>query len=366
MKFIAGYPILCLVSLLLFGCQTTVEIAGNEHRTVVEKWQELARYAESKLVQYPMTITAELAISDKAGEARYVLKNIQLSASENSYNVNLVQPSFTHKYICHPVCNQLLEFIPIEENKGATILSLYFNHHEFELFEFYGHLYRLNDAIGLLDVIDAGHVEEYLGTIVQEQIRVNDLREFMLYLSDRLSAGAYENFLNNSDVAGKPRHQLAGAGSARDFSQTMPSESDHWNLNVGKNNKAPESDLWVAHAGEEAKRWSPILSVTNYTPTIDWTPGSLEKEAWRRARKLPFTLEDYVCSYKQNSFGWVTRVSDTDVTVELMGQAKVVRDGMISDVEDGFLFSDSKSISFIPIKGKKTFKLNEVAACYPQ
>lgn len=348
--------LLCF-GLALAGCSTPVKRAGTEHEVAITKWNELARYAETALRNYPLAITAQLGFADPKDRTRFQLKNIRLSKKDNSYNINLLDPVFAHKYICTPVCDQLLEYMPLSEDSGSTLLNQYFSTHEFELFAFYGELFKLNEKIQQLKQINATEISDFLDYLIDERQHFSELASFSEYLSERLSEDHYRDFL--SDPAAKAVQQHTRYLSAHFKLALKPGE--HWQQSSAA---AAESQSWLPPGGEEAKAWKSGAGAE----LRHWNSGHAAQasvlDLWQLAKNQPIDPGAYVCSYTDNKFGRVTRVTLDKVSVELLGQAKVLQDGVIFDTPQGALFSPGpEPVSFLPLNGSQEFSLHDVAAC---
>ena len=75
----------------------------------------------------------------------------------------------------------------------------------------------------------------------------------------------------------------------------------------------------------------------------------------------------YVCSYVDNKFGRVSKMSNNNVDVQLIGQAKLLQDGILYDLEEGALFNGNHTtLTFLPLQGSQSFSMLKVARCYPE
>jgi hypothetical protein len=172
-----------------------------------------------------------------------------------------------------------------------------------------------------------------------------------------------------------------------------------WKRDYGKNGKVMETDLWVRPANKDRKPGDPAVAAetrqwhavksAKYTQkttlpgvrTYTLTPANRlapankaattakaasAQEIWLMAKKAILSPSVYICTFKRNIFGQVIDLTDTSVRVQLIGQASIIRDGIIYSAADGLLFATDEPISFLPLEGSHTFSLSEVAVCYPQ
>lgn len=356
-----------LLSLTLSACASQIKQASNAHALSIDKWSELARYSESKLNNYPITLTAQLEHVLVDQQSNFQLTNFQLSKKENSYTINLLSPNFKHKYVCSPMCYQLLEYVEKGSKthqtvRGSTLLNEFFIQHEFELFSFYGELFKMNTQINRLEDINAQQLSTYLDYISLEKKQFNTLNNFMLYLSSALSEEHYQTFLNDPHAA--QLRQKTRRTHTIFLHALHPNES--WQASK---KQQTEQHLWSSNSQPERDQWlskpnSPVRHLNNSSATPK--TGSVSK-AWLLAKNNDIELKAYVCSYKENKFGQVIDISKNRVTVQLMGQAKHLQDGILYDLEQGALFNNTaSSVTFMPLNTPQTFSVLDLARCQPQ
>lgn len=341
---------------MLMGCQTQIKVAGEDHRTVTEKWYELSRYAESRLPEFGVTLTSQLSLLNDKGKKSYILKNLKLQKKENHFNINLLTPLFKNKFICTPVCMQLLEYDRISTDKGATLLKQYFDHHEFELFKFYGDIYLLNKNLDDLISLEPSFVREYLQYLASKNETHDSIDAFHQYLSRALSAAEYRYYLENRTPL-KQKLQLSKWWSERGAINSN-SEKKDWNLEYGNDGQVAENVLWVLSTNKESKKWSSIDKKTSQQEE------NRERLAnWKTALKTVIQPGDTVCSFQSNLIGTVVSRSQKAIKVNLFGEAKRIVNGIIMDVDAGFLFGEKQEVSFLPIQKSEIFSFNDIAVC---
>jgi hypothetical protein len=352
---------------LLTACSTPLKQAGQEHAIAISKWNELARYAETRLRDYPIALTAQLALIQQDQNQSYQLKNIQLSKKENSYTINLLDPVFEHKYICNPICKQLLEYVEEAQTQGSTLLNDYFTLHEFELFSFYGELFKMNEKLDSLRKINAAGLSDYLSYISEENKQFQVLSDFVNYLNMNLSEARYQQFL--ADPQAKAIRKKAS--QVRGLFKQPESADNHWMF--------PDQAF-----SPETQAWQPVISsakadFSDYPESKQWqksdfnprhskpsNAGQTLNGNWILAKNTDIEVNHYVCSYAENIFGRVRKMSNNNVDVELIGQAKLLQDGILYDLEEGALFNGHDSITFLPLQGTQSFSTLNVAMCEPE
>jgi hypothetical protein len=79
---------------------------------------------------------------------------------------------------------------------------------------------------------------------------------------------------------------------------------------------------------------------------------------------MEIVVGEYVCSYQTNLFGVVTAFNGKTVEVNIRGQAKTFKDGVVQDVETGSLFGANPNLFFIPMSKQQNFTEADIATCY--
>src|SRR5690606_27196822 len=132
-------------------------------------------------------------------------------------------------------------------------------------------------------------------------------------------------------------------------------ESEHWKRDYGKDGKAMEKDLWLSTDAKdgktgqplrraESRQWTDVAALrsvrirnasgtSSYVLTPENKPSKAEvaslQQVWQLAKNTSLSLNDYVCSYKENTFGQITALTEKSATVKLIGQARIIKDGII-------------------------------------
>ena len=391
------------------GCQSSLDIAGGEHKTVTEKWMALSKYAESNIENTKVTLSARLAIS---ADKQFKLTHFKLNARLSRQDINLLAPNFEHKYICSPICYQLLEYVSFSGEGGNTLLTNYFDRHEFELFKFYGDIQLLNKELVKLAKHDQLLLNTYLEALAYQGASFNTAQEFIQFLTEVLTLPALERFGDNPEellsyflenFQGQNGNEWDKVNAEQnewvDFSAddegwtSVLKEQDEW-ADVSK-----EQDSWT-DIGTEQNEWANVNKendewiLSNEIPELAWSnePDFLSEAIWLKEVKLPRNLEDgvkstnnktsddnqlswqsakaspirvgyNVCSYQESYFGVVSKISVDSVIVNLLGQARIINEGIVSPAHKGDLFSMNEELYFSPLAGKRSFKKSDVASC---
>lgn len=411
---------LCFVFLccfIVFGCQSRLDVAGGEHKVVTEKWMELSKYAESNLDDYDVTITARLAIKENK---KFKLTHFKVNTLPTRQDINLLAPSFDNKYICSPLCFQLIEYVNGLGENGSTLLTNYFDRHEFELFKFYGDIQLLNKQITKLAKYDQRLLKSYLTSLAHQGASFELAKEFVQFLTAALTISAMENFKDNPEIlfshilknnqiftdTSKEQHKWTTNNKevidwVNDFQELnewtditteqanwediskVSAEGNEW-VNVSNEQVSwamanKEKDGWLISTAVPELIWSnkgaqqpealwlkdTILQNTS-TDDINSSATSTPQEndlSWQTARTFPIKVGHNVCSYQESYFGVVVEILAEKVIVNLLGQAKVINEGVIYPADAGGLFTISDNLYFSPLTGKKSLNTSDVASC---
>ena len=152
---------------------------------------------------------------------------------------------------------------------------------------------------------------------------------------------------------------------------SLQAESKQWS-----DNSQPEVKSWLSNTQAEARNWEKTerLPEDRFQHTITAEELSskqknrLAESAWLLAKSQPIQVNSLVCTFADNKYGRVTKMSELNLELELIGQAKIVQDGIFLDLAPGALFAgDSKPlVSLLPLHGFQSFSILHVAACQPK
>ncbi|MCP4321441.1 MAG: hypothetical protein GY951_18525 [Psychromonas sp.] len=357
----------------------------------VEKLQALIQYGESTLPEYGISITAQLIQQPKNNThsaSSYQLSNIKLNDQSPHNAINLLSPWFHNSYICNPVCSQLTEY-KSETNQGATtLLNYYFQLHQFEFYDFYVEIYKLNRKIEQLQEIQPLLLKDYLLYLVDQQAPQTSLMDFIALLTQSLSTTAYQYYLQQPTLrVGKYISSTANEQNIWILNQSN-TESAEWQKTTSKNS---ETEEWQKTPSEnaEVQGWRENSSESAETqPWKNADESNIHKHIsnphkqpastviipsptqWKATKSNNLDIGDIACSYHGNMFGKVIALHNASnnknktVSLSLLGEVKNVHDGIIKNQISGYLFNTSQSvINFKPIKGVKVFFANNISKC---
>ncbi len=371
-NFVQPRFFLLIIFFIMAGCQTKLDMAGQEHKLVSDKWYALAQYADSKISHYGISVSARMSI--EAGENGYVFKlsSFQFTDSVSNQEIDLLNPSFENKYLCNPECFQLLEFVELEQKSGATLLTDFFTAHEFELFQLYADLVILSDQIDSLVKLDTTLFTSYLKGLALNKKQFETTQSFSLFLEQALTQEAIIDFINTKSGANsaflesfkiEPNQLWISAEQEENYEdyrgverswlqaeQATPDEIAMQEYNKNSNEDISDSLL----SSPESMHWQ-LLSIDRSSEAI---------LSWSQAKKIPILQGQNVCSFNQNYFGTVANNDEKEIEINLLGRAITMVDGMLRDFESGALFSNYTELEFIPEVGTKIFPIEDIATCY--
>jgi hypothetical protein len=359
-----------LIIIFICGCQSTLDKASDNHKTAAEKWYALATYSQSSLMSYQVMVTAKLNIIENEKGSKYKLTNIKLNHSEDLFTINLISPVFNKKFICSPHCDYLNEYVGEKNEQGNTLLANYFSLHEYELFTFYGDLALLNDQLAVLSKKNEQKLYEYLRYLIVNEDSFDNLDNFSNYLNKKLSMESFLHFIDKPEDFYKDNYE-------KKLSQITLwkgydiDETNHWiksssvsqdGIAITTDNEPLESSLWISEFNPITQR---NITESKYKIDSYTIPTNVmnNKEKWLKSKKTKIRKDESVCSFTDNLFGIVKVITDDKIIVLVLGEAKIVDDGVVSIPPEGYLFGNNNDIHFQPIESLKSFKVNDVARC---
>jgi len=321
------------MSFLLIGCQSQVIDVKGTHKTTIDKWSGLANYASSRLNHYPIYIIANFTLEEKEGEYYIVVDDFQISNKISQTQIDLLTPTFINKLICSPQCYYFNEYIIVNKKIKKSIVSHFFNEHEFKLFNFYSKLFLLNDKIVLLEELNKKYVALYFQSIVEQKNKYDSLNELAIYLQKELTPDKYQAFLNNTRNIVAMKVRADNADMPEDRFTDMP------DIPKGK----------LTGMSQETLVWA------KYTPpTLDSVKsGSLDD----------FELGDTVCT-RHNSLGTIIQIMGNQVVIDEIARVQVRTDGILFNAAEGFIRFKDKNFDFKMIDNNKvTSPIADIFSC---
>jgi hypothetical protein len=126
----------------------------------------------------------------------------------------------------------------------------------------------------------------------------------------------------------------------------------------------PEQQWAMAEPFQIESRW--LVTEDDSPDMILFTSRSDNDNlyTWEDAKILPIVVGQNACSYEENLFGIVTAITNATVIVKLLGQVKVLSEGIILELPSGGMFTPSDSLFFLPRTESMVFDKKDIAACY--
>jgi hypothetical protein len=359
---------LLLLIFTLLSCQSNLQKAGQSHALTFKKWQALSEYASaSYLSNHPsLYIVGELTVDSSGQDKKFILTNIKLSDTETKFQINLLHPQFESKYICTPQCLQLSEYL-WQNAEGNTMLTRYFEQHEFALFKLYGEMFSLDAKIQENKAMAPEYFNHDINWVINQQSSSRDMNTFILYLRRIFSEQAYVSFMSqpqqlyshliqSADEGG----QDASGSEAAIWSDTTASETGVWS-----NATEFETVLWGNAAASETLLWS-NATTEDGDLILEFNQFKNAAEQQRQdIRKLNIELGDLVCSSTNNEFGSVREIRGKNILVELVGKILSFSDGVSVATKPSDVFNTNIVKNYTPVdKLIKTYNKDQLSKCH--
>lgn len=340
---------------------------------------------------------------------KFKLTHYKISKDPSKQDIDLLVPNFEHKYICSPVCYQLIEYINFSGEDGNTLLTNYFDRHEFELFKFYGDIQLLNKQLAKLAEHDQRLLKSYLTALSYQSTSFESAKEFIQFLTTSLTSSSLESFKDNPEdlfspflndyqviadnqwnIINREQGEWTDISKEQDKWTSVSKEYEWADVNKEQDEWADvnkEQDKW-ASVTKERDEWTEISKeqgewttsteipelIWSNKPTLLpealWLKETIDKKesdnnqlSWQSSKASPIKVGHNVCSYKENFFGLVVAVSSDKVIVNLLGQAKIINEGIVYPASEGDLFTMNENLYFSPLAEKRTFERSDVASC---
>jgi hypothetical protein len=352
MKF--SNAILILVILNIIGCTTNIHKAGLDHALVFKKWQALSEYAGDTFVKSRIQIVGKLIVEPSKNGNEFTLTNFQLTFDENAYQINLRSPQFQDKYICNGTCVHLTEYLRLDD-KDATMLTRYFDKYEFQLFELYGDIFTLEKQISQIKQLSEEDYDSYLTWLISDEQSFHTIETFRLFLKQAFTRDAFIKFIQNPKARYSEyistEQNLDGVIFA-DESTTIPKEMVAWNTNIQSTSPIIPKEMVAWNTNIQSIGTN---SDTNYLIFIEDTIGEINQQL--------IAVGDIVCERKGNSFGHVSAIMGTELTVSMLGRVEVIQDGISNPTNQINAFNGIGKKNYRPVEGVNVYTIEQVNAC---
>jgi len=371
--------------LLFTGCQSKIDRVGQGHAKEVIKWQELARYAGNELKPLGITVTAEVEIIPSQAGNSFSIVNVKLNRNINKTQIDLLSPTFAEKFACGKKCENLSIYNE-SFDKQETQLTNFFLVKEGAFFEFYGNLTVFNETLAYYHASSPDVLTKYLNWMMSQNESSKSLSEFLKYLDDFLTednllAFAKSGFISpfeddlsptflaadNIDLPNSDEQNYIERGIEPDSAWLL--ETDNQNNDLISNEadfKIPSDDWSLDEVILEDNELTPdmLLHLNLLNEQNNSLATSYSKvESWQQAINREVQVGSAVCTFLDNTFGIVKMLIGNKVTIELIGQARTVIDGMKETPDSGHLFSGAETFYFEEVKTEKVYLLSDVAVC---
>jgi hypothetical protein len=382
------FSTLCL-TLLLFACQSKLDIAGDNHELAFKKWHNLADYASENFSNHSMLMVASLTIEANESAQQYMFTRIKLAKRLSANEINLLRPSFLQTSVCYTLCRPISSLIMGASDDNQTLLYNFFAHHEFKLFKFYAAIAQLNKQLLALNEIDSLEVAIYTSWLVDQNRSFENLIDFTEFLQKALSTERFIEFISDPEqlyaqLLAIPNDEtkrwmqsnqenpeelaiLSNQESPEELAVLVNQESPE-ELAMLANQESPEELAMLANqeSPEELAMLANQESPEELAMLIEVNSQSYSKGKWLRKRPRAIAIGDTVCSFNNNSFGIVSEIRGSNIAVRMVGKMSILADGLQSIPAPGAIFNAGDDMYFTPLQDLVTFNSDDIAKCQIQ
>jgi hypothetical protein len=332
------------------------------------KWQELARYAGNELKHQGLTVTAGVQVSQSSEGTSYSIVKVQLNSSANYTEIDLLSPKLAEKFACDEDC-QKLGLYDSNFAKQETQLSSFFFEEEGRFFDFYGRLTRLNYILADYRASSPDILNKYLKLMLNRKLTFNSLSEFIDNLEEQITEEKLIAFSRSGFIS--PVEDRLSSTFIDDVKANLPIE---WDTNL--NHDKVHDENWSLTPSTPDKLFytgvTPDELVYTGTTPDELFYANLKRRStnfpditsnWDQLKQDPIEVGSIVCSFSDNSFGVIKTIEADLVTLDVIGQARELVDGMKLYHEPGYLFTSAESFYFVNGSTNQTYVLSDLAAC---
>lgn len=349
-----------LCFLLLVGCQSSVDEAAKEHAEDVLIWQELANYAGDGLSYWDLTIVGSIVANEEGADSPYKLADIRLQYKGKHNQIDLLSPKFAERFVCGKTCKNLNLYTGNEE-LGSSVLSDFFDVEEGRFFRFYGQLVNFNNKLQFYRDNSGKHFAGYMKTVVSSGEPQQSLEQFLQWFDSQLNDDLVTSFVENDysrviaidspfkNVVGKESKRFSEDSPARDWLQEGE-EAQNYELTdvVSVDERTDDEQLRFDLIREQEQKLS-----TNFARSYNW---QLAKEKEIKLGKL-------VCTFSDNVFGIADALGEKEVSIKLIGEARVFVDGLSQIPSSGYLYSEPVDFYYSENTNLISRDITDVALC---
>ncbi|WP_293751303.1 hypothetical protein [uncultured Paraglaciecola sp.] len=342
-----------MLFLLIIGCSSKLEIAGQEHALVFQKWQSLANYAGDTFADDPIYVVARLNVVKGLSGNEFILEDFQLTNQETSYQLNLRTPEFENKIICDGQCLFLTEYLASDES-SATMLSRYYDKYEFELFKLYGDIFTLKKSISEIKSVTPQGYAQYLDWIQSTNTRFADIPALRQYLLKTFSVEGYTEFVQNPNL--KLAHLLSRPENSFDDNEGPNFEFEEYESTIEASIFSADNEF----TAQEAINWivDEEMIILDNSENFSWFADTIQS-----INIVSASIGDVVCVLGSNEFGQVNEERGRVFTVNMLGTITIIQDGIETSLTSDTGFAVGSEKSYTPLEGVKTYLDNQVTQC---
>lgn len=336
------------MALLLSACSSNLSEFGERHAGRVAVWQQLADYAGDQFSQAGVTLAAS-AVKTEQG---YQLINFHLAQKLSATEINLLAPRFADKFVCQLTCAPISSFEQASEQGTALVALL--QQHEGQIFEFYGELTNLNKQIALLKASDPELFQQYLNFLLWKNYRFNNLSDFYIFLFERFQTDALLAYARDDRLRHRGENEIEALAR---HASSAPQPFAQLNA------KAPVAALSSKSQSTARTPDEQLHDQLLQQRSAKLTFAHRKKSGLSLAKAKPLITGVEACSFRDNSFGQITKVADNLITLKLAGQVKKLVDGIQMNAEPGLLLTNQTELYFVDDSRTVQYPKSDIFTC---
>lgn len=335
-----------IISLVVYisACQTNVERAGGNYAHKASMWTELADISQAQLIDLGYTVTASIQRLDNN---EYKLVNIRFVRLDDFVDIDLLSPEFAKRFACNSECMRLNEYDE-QETIDGSVLADFFAQKEGEFFRFYGSLINLNKRIKGYQEVSMFELIRYLDKLTSHGRQFDSLSELSKYLAYQFDEDVWLRFIAREESLDK---KLETLNNTEKLFQGPELAHEH----------NPDKELlasWSRSINEEQE----LFDKAKESLLLGPKSGVVQLD-FEYAKRVDLYVGATVCSYESNTVAKLISYDDLAAEVQLIAYAHFLIDGIKVRPTSGYIFSEKDDYLLTKIKGRASYKRNDIAVC---
>lgn len=350
------------VTLVLCSCALTGGQPRESHKETITKWDLLADYSTQRSILKLNAIAisgAVKAVPNSEQGTSYEITGLGLARSVNETEIDFIHPNILRAVSCKMNGELCLHFNQLTEEDSTSVLTSMFRDKEAELFYLYSNIFLVEEQIRKLHSIAPKLLKSYLIYLAKQEQRFDTIEEFVKHLYQTFTQEQLTQFSKNKGQF------IDNADEDPYLYSELPEESRYWSTEAvaGASWNAENTEVnhfIVSDTTEDQRLMSQLKTERKATNSDEYT----KVRTFTERKSLPISLNSQVCSYSDNYFGVVSEFLLYDeVIVSTSGVAKTISDGIVRELEPGYLFGEATDIYIKRVRIDKVYPLSDLSVC---